>query len=196
MRDADNIRALEQAARPDLMGFICWERSPRHVDDIPAYLPCCPRVGVFVNPSLDYVTERAQSLGLSIIQLHGQETPDFCREVKARTGLAVMKAISVASGEDIQKATPYEGAADLLLFDTKCTCVGGSGLQFDWDILQHYRGDLPFLLSGGIGPDDAGRVRQWHHPRCIGIDINSRFELQPALKDVAAVADFTKQLRQ
>ena len=196
MRDAGNIRALEQEAKPDLMGFICWERSPRHVNDVPEYLPKCPRVGVFVNPTLGYIQERSNALGLSIIQLHGKETPDFCRQAKEATGLQVAKAISVASAEDIALADQYQDAADLLLFDTKCTCVGGSGEQFDWDVLQDYNGALPFLLSGGIGPDDALRIRQWQHPCCIGIDINSRFELQPALKDVAAVAHFTKQIRQ
>lgn len=194
MRDAENIRALEAQARPDLMGFICWERSSRHVSEVPTYLPECQRVGVFVNPTIDYVRERIQSLGLSFVQLHGSESPEFCREVQSE-GVKVIKAISVATPEDIQLSERYQEAADLLLFDTKCPSVGGSGQQFDWSVLIHYQGSLPFLLSGGIGPGDAERVRQWQHPRCIGIDINSRFELAPAMKDVAAVARFIGEIR-
>ncbi len=196
MRDAENIRALEQEVKPDMMGFIFWEQSPRHVSDRPAYLPQCPRVGVFVNPALAYVQKCTDDISLSAIQLHGQETPSFCQQVRAATGCTVIKAISVASAEDIAQSEQYQDSADLLLFDTKCPSVGGSGLQFDWDVLHAYRGRLPFLLSGGIGPDDAERVLAWHHPKCIGIDINSRFEVTPAFKDIAAIDKFTKHIRQ
>ena len=196
MRDAENIRALEQEVKPDMMGFIFWEQSPRHVSGRPAYLPQCPRVGVFVNPTLAYVREHTDAITLSAIQLHGQETPSFCRQVRAATGCTVIKAISVASAEDIAQAEQYQNSADLLLFDTKCPSVGGCGRQFDWNVLHTYRGRLPFLLSGGIGPDDAERVLAWRHPKCIGIDINSRFEAAPAIKDITAIAQFTKHIRQ
>lgn len=196
MRDAENIRALEQEVKPDMMGFICWEQSPRHVSCRPAYLPQCPRVGVFVNPTLAYIQECTDAITLNAIQLHGQETPSFCQQVRAATGRSVIKAISVASAKDIAQAEQYQDSADLLLFDTKCPTVGGSGRQFDWDVLHTYRGRLPFLLSGGIGPGDAERVLAWHHPKCIGIDINSRFEVAPALKDITAIAQFMKHIRQ
>ena len=202
MRDADNIREIERIGI-DLMGFICWERSPRFVGEVPSYLPKCPRVGVFVNPTLDYVLERCKAFGFSYIQLHGNESPDFCQEVRQQTGLKIIKAISIENPTGAMEASPlrgglvgsYEGIADLFLFDTKCKTIGGSGQQFDWDILQSYKGDTPFLLSGGIGPEDAERLKHWHHPKCIGIDINSRFETAPGIKDVAALAKFTSKLK-
>ena len=196
MRDAENIRALEEQAKPDLMGFICWERSPRFVSEVPSYLPKCPRVGVFVNPTLDYVLERRKAFGFSYIQLHGNELPDFCQEVRQKTGLKIIKAISIDKMSIVNcQLSIYEGITDLFLFDTKCKTIGGSGQQFDWDILQSYKGETPFLLSGGIGPEDAERIKHWHHPQCIGIDINSRFETAPGIKDVAAIAKFTSKLK-
>ena len=89
----------------------------------------------------------------------------------------------------------FEGCANLLLFDTKCATHGGSGLKFNWDILSSYRGELPFLLSGGIGPEDAEQLRQFHHDKCIGLDINSRFEVEPGIKDIEAIENFISTIR-
>lgn len=195
MRDPENIRAVELEG-PDMMGFICWEGTPRNVTGVPSYLPSCERIGVFVNPSLAFVLERVKALGLNRVQLHGSESTDFCNLVRQASCLPITKAISVRTIEDINAWEKYQDVADMLLFDTKCKCVGGSGEQFDWDILQHYRGSLPFLLAGGIGPGDETRVLTWHHPMCIGIDINSRFEVSPAYKDVTAIHTFIQHLRQ
>ncbi len=90
----------------------------------------------------------------------------------------------------------YEGHADMLLFDTKCASVGGSGRKFDWSVLDAYDGDMPFLLSGGIGPDDADEVLAFRHPQCIGIDLNSKFEVSPAVKDVDKLKNFIEKIRQ
>jgi phosphoribosylanthranilate isomerase len=106
----------------------------------------------------------------------------------------MMKAISVSCKEDIEAWRDYADCVDYLLFDTKCPTAGGSGQQFDWQLLDAYDGDIPFLLSGGIGPGDAPRVKAFSHPRCIGIDLNSRFELQPGLKDVDALRSFINSL--
>ena len=195
MRDAKNIQEVERLGI-DMMGFICWPKSPRYVSEVPAYLPKCPRVGVFVNPMLEYVQQSSLTFGFSLIQLHGSESPEFCQEVREKTGLKVTKAISIFSKEDLALANQYEGFADLLLFDTKCKTVGGSGQQFNWDILSDYRSSLPFLLSGGIGPEDAERLKQWHHNKCIGIDINSRFELEPGIKDTEKIKSFIRTIRQ
>ena len=195
MRDAENIREVESVGI-DMMGFICWEHSPRYVSEAPAYLPKCKRVGVFVNPSLDYIMKRTEAFAFSYIQLHGSESPEFCQAVREKTGCKVIKAISISSNEDLALASQYEGFVDLLLFDTKCKTVGGSGQQFSWDILSDYRGFLPFLLSGGIGPDDAERLKQFHHPKCLGFDINSRFELEPGLKDTEKIKTFISTIRQ
>ena len=195
MRDAENIREVESIGI-DMMGFICWPKSPRYVSEVPAYLPKCPRVGVFVNPTLEYVQQSSLVFGFSFIQLHGSESPEFCQEVREKTGLKVIKAISISSREDLALANQYEGFADQLLFDTKCKTVGGSGQQFNWNILSDYRSSLPFLLSGGIGPEDAERLSKWHHNKCIGFDINSRFELEPGIKDTEKIKTFISTIRQ
>lgn len=197
MRDPENIRAVEEKVRPDMMGFIFWKGSKRYVSEVPSYLPECTRVGVFVNPTKEEVLQKATDFGLNAIQLHGQETPDFCQRIKQATRLPLIKAISIGEGDSSRFAihsSLYEEVADLFLFDTKCKCVGGSGEQFNWDILQHYEGDTPFLLSGGIGPGDEKKVRQWRHPRWVGIDLNSRFETAPAYKDAEALTSFTRSL--
>jgi len=195
MRDAQNIREVEEL-KPTMMGFICWDGSSRYVSQRPQYLPQCIRVGVFVNPSINYIHSKVRQLGLNRIQLHGEESPLFCQQVIAETKLPVIKAISIRSVADIEQYRPYVGIADMLLFDTKCKTVGGSGEQFDWDVLHHYDGDIPFLLAGGIGLKDAERVLQFHHPRMMGIDINSRFEKHKALKDIQSLRTFFDHIRQ
>lgn len=194
MRDAENIREVE-CLGIDMMGFICWERSPRYVSEVPAYLPKCERVGVFVNPSLDEIQKQMEAFEFSYIQLHGSESPEFCKEVREKAGCKVIKAISISSEADLALANQYEGCATLLLFDTKCSTIGGSGKKFSWDILSDYRSALPFLLSGGIGPEDAERLSKFHHPKCLGFDINSRFEIEPGIKDTEKIRTFIKGIQ-
>ena len=189
MRDAENIREVERLGI-DMMGFICWPKSPRYVSEVPAYLPKCERVGVFVNQSLDETQKQTETFKFSYIQLHGSESPNFCQAVREKTGCKIIKAISIHSAEDLALVGQYEGFADLLLFDTKCSTIGGSGKQFNWNILSNYRNALPFLLSGGIGPEDAERLRQFHHDKCLGFDINSRFEIEPGIKDIEKIQTF------
>lgn len=195
MRESENIRQVE-ALKPTMMGFICWDGTSRNVTQRPSYLPQCIRVGVFVNASLEEITEKVELLQLNRIQMHGQETAEFCRQVHETTGLPITKAISVHKREDIYIYKEYTSdcGVDLFLFDTKCKCVGGSGEKFDWDILQHYDGPTPFLLAGGIGPGDAERVRSFRHPRFAGIDLNSKFESSAAYKDIDLLKTFINQL--
>ena len=151
------------------------------------------RVGVFVDEDIETVRQTAHDYALNIIQLHGQESPEYAAQLRE---WEVVKAISVSSREDIMTYQRYEGLVDYFLFDTKCKTVGGSGQQFDWQVLDAYDGQTPFLLSGGIGPDDAERVSTFRHPQCIGIDLNSRFETVPGLKDIHKLKEFIKKLRQ
>ena len=197
MRDAENIRAVE-ALGVDMMGFIFWPKSSRYVAERPAYLPTqCKRVGVFVDEDIEQVKRIADEYALDFIQLHGHESPDYCAQLK---GMHLIKAISVSERDDIATYKAYEGLVDYFLFDTKCPSVGGSGQQFDWSVLSAYDGDTPFLLSGGIGPHDASRLRQafaldgFPVEKCVGIDLNSRFELSPGLKDVNKLKEFIKEL--
>ena len=191
MRDAENIREVE-ALGIDLMGFIFWPKSSRYVSERPSYLPKkCKRVGVFVNEDIEQVKHIAADYALDYIQLHGSESPGYVQQLH---DWQVIKAISVSSRDDIATFKDYEGLVDYFLFDTKCTCMGGSGQQFDWSVLDSYDGNTPFLLSGGIGPDDAERIKAFHHGKCIGIDLNSKFELSPALKDINKLQELIKEL--
>ena len=191
MREADNIRKVE-ALGIDLMGFIFWPKSKRYVAEPPQYLPTqVKKVGVFVDATLEDVRQHIQDYQLNIIQLHGHETPAFAQALKPAV---IIKAFNIATAEDLAQTKPYEGIVDYFLFDTKAQLPGGSGEQFDWSVLSHYEGTTPFLLSGGIGPDDAERIKAFHHPRCIGIDLNSRFEMAPGLKDVNQLREFILKL--
>lgn len=206
MRDADNIRDIS-ALGVDMIGLIFYPPSPRYVQQfssgagiIPDYAPDMGktplRVGVFVDDMPQNIVTRVYNYKLDYIQLHGNEPRETLENLRAtidpdiKPKIKIIKAISVSSAEDIKKYKEYVGAADLFLFDTKCKTVGGSGEQFDWQVLQAYDGDVPFLLSGGIGPDDAERIKNFHHPKCIGIDLNSKFEIEPALKDVEKLKQF------
>ena len=211
MRDADNIRDIS-ALGVDMIGLIFYPPSPRYVQQfssgagiIPDYAPDMGktplRVGVFVDDMPQNIVTRVYNYKLDYIQLHGNEPRETLENLRAtidpdiKPKIKIIKAISVSSAEDIKKYKEYVGAADLFLFDTKCKTVGGSGEQFDWQVLQAYDGDVPFLLSGGIGPDDAERIKNFHHPKCMGIDLNSKFEIEPALKDVEKLKQFLVKVK-
>ena len=191
MREPDNIRAVE-ALGIDLMGFIFWPTSSRYVSQRPDYLPKrVKRVGVFVDEDPEQVKRLANDYGLDYIQLHGQESPSYIFQLR---GLHVIKAFNISTAEDLLQTQPYEGLVDYFLFDAKGKSVGGNGEKFNWDVLDAYQGNTPFLLSGGIGSDDAERVNALYHPKCIGIDLNSRFELAPGLKDIDALRRFVNDI--
>ena len=195
MRDDENIRAVE-ALGVDWMGFIFYPPSKRYVSQLPAYLPnSAKRVGVFVNESIETILEKVELFQLDIVQLHGDETPFFCEQL-AQHGIQIMKAFGVADSFPSEKIAEYEQRCHYFLFDTQTSTYGGSGRKFNWDILQNYQGNTPFLLSGGIGPDDAQVIREFSHPMFIGIDINSQFELSPANKDIQSIQQFIKSLKQ
>lgn len=191
MREAGNIREVE-ALGIDWMGFIFWAHSARNVSLKPDYLPSrCKRVGVFVNAPMAFIREKVREFGLDILQLHGGEDADFIRQLRTELpSLSVVKALNVAHKEDLEQSKRYKGLCDYFLFDTKAEKVGGNGKAFDWDILHSYKGNTPFLLSGGIGPDDKERLRAFHHPQMAGIDLNSRFEIRPAVKDIHLLTSF------
>lgn len=191
MREAENIREVE-ALGIQLMGFIFWPKSSRYVSECPSYLPSkCKRVGVFVNEDIEEVRHKAQEYALDFIQLHGSESPEYASQLHE---WKVIKAFNIATADDFSQTQAYEGMVDFFLFDTKGKMVGGNGEKFDWSVLSAYKGKTPFLLSGGIGPDDAERVKAFHHPMCVGIDLNSRFEQSPGLKDVTILKEFIEKL--
>lgn len=222
MRDGENIRQVAELG-VDWIGMIFWEKSPRNVTMIPTHAGIIPdrasisdsqlavqgfkRVGVFVDEMPQNIITRVVNFQLDIVQLHGHESPTVIRNLRRtldpdiRPGIRFIKAISIpaadrsACSEAIAACKQYEDCVDYFLFDTRSPAVGGSGAQFDWSVLEDYDGPVPFLLSGGIGPDDAGRVRAFSHPCCVGIDLNSRFESEPGVKDVAKLKQFLDQLK-
>ena len=198
MRNTDNIREVE-ALGIDMMGFIFYPKSCRYVSARPAYLPQkCKRVGVFVDATVDAISQHIADYSLDAIQLHGHESPDFIQQLHSLCGdsIAIIKSLNIATKEDIDTTAPYTGLIDYLLFDTKGPSVGGNGKKFDWDVLKDYNGNTPFLLSGGIDPDDAERIMSFHHPKCIGIDLNSRFEIEPGIKDITKLKTFLNDVKQ
>lgn len=215
MRDGENIRQVSELG-VDYIGMIFWNKSPRNVTMIPTHagiIPdttrlvgnsetpaCYQRVGVFVDEMAQNIITRVVNFKLDVIQLHGHEEPTLIRNLRStidpdlRPGIQIWKAISIVDRDSVAIYKQYEDCVDAFVFDTKCTCVGGSGQQFDWSVLDGYDGAKPFLLSGGIGPDDAVRICNFKHPKMMGIDLNSRFETEPGMKNVELLKQFLTQL--
>ncbi len=218
MRDPENIREVLSLGI-DFIGFIFWKGSPRYVQNIPMHAGIIPdkankdindsamvkdgakRVGVFVDEMPQTVITQVYNYHLDYIQLHGDESPTYIDNLKRTLipdiapNIKVIKALSIREADDVKRWRDYKDTADMFLFDTKCASVGGSGRKFDWTVLNVYDGDIPFLLSGGIGPEDADEVKTFSHPMCIGIDLNSKFETSPAIKDTEKLKLFIEKIR-
>lgn len=199
MREPENIDAV-CAAFPDFLGFIFYPKSKRYVCETPdpaifsRVPPEIKKVGVFVNEEPVVVIDSCQQHGLAVAQLHGSETPDYCRDIR-NAGLTIFKAFSLDEDFDFSQLVQYASVVDYFLFDTKGRLPGGTGEKFNWQLLDSYTDNVSFFLSGGIGPEDAPEIRKINHPQLFGIDINSGFELKPALKDAEKVAGFIKEIR-
>lgn len=195
MRDSLNIKLVEQL-NVDWMGFIFYPKSSRFVSNIPSYLPTKQkRVGVFVNADLNFILKHATDYNLDFIQLHGNETPSFCREIKS-TGLSVIKAFGISESTNFTAISTYENCADYFLFDTHSTTVGGSGKTFDHSLLFQYNGKTPFLLSGGLGLENLNDIVHFYHPSLLGLDLNSCFEFSPGIKSVSCLQSFITNYKQ
>jgi len=183
MRDPDNIRALS-ACGIDYMGFIFYPRSPRFVDAVPpvAMPPSVKKTGVFVNERESAVRQRIGE-GLDAVQLHGSEPPEFCRAIR-ETRAEVIKAFGIHRDFDWGIPALYIDAADYFLFDTAGSRHGGTGKTFDWLILREYPLDKPYFLSGGLDEENIPQALEIQDPRLAGLDLNSRFEIRPGLKDI------------
>jgi len=196
MRNPRNIIQLMEQVNPDFVGFIFYPRSPRYFlsseNPIPNQVPIEKRVGVFVNNSKEEIMNLASVFQLNIIQLHGNESPDLCRELREKH-LTVIKAISISEKKDILLTKYYSDSCDYLLFDTKSKSFGGAGKKFNWEILQDFQSERPYFLSGGI---DLGDLTEIENLPVLpySIDINSRFEMEPGLKDIRKISHFKKKL--
>lgn len=196
MTDGDNIRQVE-ALGVDYIGLVFYPHSPRFVYQMPSYLPQQARpVGVFVNESKETVLTYADRFGLDCVQLHGDESPLYCRALREGHGLTVIKAFHLATPRDLAATDDYHGACDYFLFESKTPQRGGTGRQFDWTLLNRYTGQTPFFLSGGLNAGSARAIRQFRHPQLAGIDLNSRFETSPGIKDVERIRLFLKELKE
>ena len=194
MMHPENIRAVLQAGA-NAIGLIFYPPSPRCVpaDDgegLAALMTQLDvrKVGVFVNAAIEEVLRQVSRYSLTHIQLHGDESADYCRELRGQTSCRLIKALPVASPADLAKASAYVGMVDYFLFDTPCPERGGSGRCFDWSLLDAYRLPVPFLLSGGLSPNSLDALRAFHHPYWAGIDLNSGVETAPGLKSPDKVA--------
>ena len=182
----DNIYAVTDLA-PDYVGFIYYGHSPRFVDDIAAdTLGKIPssiiKTAVFVDETESEINRLINEFGFNAIQLHGSETPDFANVFKGR--VQVIKAFGINEDFDFEQLNDYAGKVDYFLFDTKTDAHGGSGKTFNWNILNNYKLSVPFFLSGGLSLDNLEQVTKITHPQFYGVDLNSKFETVPGLKDI------------
>jgi phosphoribosylanthranilate isomerase len=179
---------------PDYMGFIFWEKSARYFDGVMPDLPkSIKKVGVFVNESIPVIEDKIEKYNLQAIQLHGQESVAFCSKIKAKfdTSIEIIKVFSADENFDFSILKQYESVCDYFLFDTKGKLPGGNGTTFDWKILEKYPSTKPFFLSGGIGIEELDSINEISKTNLpiYAIDINSKFEIEPGLKNTSLCTD-------
>ena len=193
---------IEQLVRlnPDYIGFIFYKHSKRYIGDqiteeiqklIPANIQ---KVGVFVDEPFHSLLEKCHLNKLDILQLHGSESPGYCLKLKKR-GITVIKAFLITENFDFECIKLYEPCCDYFLFDTAGQTVGGTGIKFNWDILNKYEGSKPFFLSGGISSSDCVSIKNIKHSDLFAVDVNSGFETAAGIKDILKVSTFINELR-
>jgi len=196
MKYPENIKAVLSLGI-DFMGFIFYPKSARYFEgDLSGIdFGATRKTGVFVDKEIEKLLQIARKYGLDYLQLHGKESPEYVQKLKEE-GYQVIKVFSVGKDFDFGVCRPYMADADMFLFDTKGKLPGGNGEQFDWRILEKYDLDKPFLLSGGIGLEHASQVKNFKHPQCVGVDVNSGFEIEPGLKNVEQLEVFMDEIRE
>jgi len=193
MKYPDNILEVG-ALLPDYMGFIFWEKSARYFDGIIPELPkSIKKVGVFVNAPLDEILEKIKNHDLQAVQLHGDESVEFCESLKKNTPklIDVIKVFPILDTFDFGILNSYEKVCDFFLFDTKGKLPGGNGTTFDWKVLEQYPSTKPFFLSGGIGIEELDSINEILKTNLpiYAIDVNSKFEIEPGLKNIQLCRD-------
>ena len=185
---------------PDYMGFIFWEKSARYFDgEMPNLPESIRKVGVFVNASVDEILEKINKYDLQAVQLHGQESAEFCQSLKniLPNLTEVIKVFSILDTFDFGILNPYEKVCDFFLFDTKGKLPGGNGTTFDWKVLENYPSTKPFFLSGGIGIEELNSINEILKTNLpvYAIDVNSKFEIEPGLKNIEILSSFKNNLK-
>ena len=192
MKFPENILEVG-ALLPDFMGFIFWEKSSRYFDDeIPMLPKSIKKVGVFVDESFEIVVSKIDKHNLDCIQLHGNESIEFCKKLK-ELPIEIIKVFSIKDNFDFEILNEFESVCDYFLFDTKGELPGGNGTTFDWNLLKKYPSNIPFFLSGGIGIEEINLLKDMNLP-IYGIDVNSKFETQPGLKNIELLKSFQSQI--
>lgn len=199
LRDAANLEQIA-ALKPDFVGFIFYDQSPRFVGDQldEATMKALPRsirkVGVFVNASPESILRNVKKYDLQYVQLHGNETPEYCRSLQNR-GINIIKAFRIDGSFNFSMLNNYKAFADFFLFDAKGDQPGGNGITFDWGVLKNYDNSKPFFISGGIGLDNLDQLEQLKGMKLYGVDVNSQVETAPGVKDVDKVKELIDRLR-
>ena len=208
MKYVDNIFKVAEL-QPDYMGFIFYEKSPRNFEgNIPELQTSIKKIGVFVNASVEEVYEKVNEFNLHAVQLHGEESPEYCETIRrhpdskrrgiSESDLIIIKVFSIKNEFDFSILQPYESVCDYFLFDTKGKNPGGNGYAFNWDVLKNYPSTKPYFLSGGIGLEAIEKLETFLKSDasnyCEVIDVNSKFELEPGLKDIEKVKKFKNKM--
>ncbi|MGC6438454.1 MAG: phosphoribosylanthranilate isomerase [Flavobacteriaceae bacterium] len=197
MKYHDNILKVA-ALKPNYLGFIFYDKSPRFVTEpLPEISKNIKKVGVFVNSTIETIITIINKYDLQAVQLHGQETPEFCQKLEKKQ-IEIIKVFSIKDQFDFNQLSAFENLVDYFLFDTKGPNPGGNGYCFDWSILDQYNSKTPYFLSGGIGLDDIKSIQNFKNSpaaqHCFAIDVNSKFELKPAYKDDVKLKQLMQQL--
>lgn len=199
MKFPENIKEIAQL-RPDYLGFIFYNKSPRYFEkEIPVFDKSIQKVGVFVNASFTEIQEKIKQYKLNLVQLHGDETPEFCALFQTNS-IEVIKAFNIHKEFNFNDLEKYNTNCDYFLFDTKGTHYGGNGITFDWSVLENYHLNKPYFLSGGIGLENTTEIKDFfkkdYSKNCIAIDLNSKFETEPGLKDRKMIATFITKIKE
>lgn len=211
MKYQDNIEAVADL-QPDYIGFIFYDKSSRFFDgEVPEISRKIKKVGVFVNNNILDIIRKTLNNKLDIIQLHGSETPAFCNALKEadfgygdqhlykKHNFKIIKVFSIKNEFDFEILRPYEGIVDYFLFDTKGKLPGGNGYTFNWDVLKDYPSTTPYFLSGGIGLNEVNNIKEFKKSSaskyCYAIDVNSKFEIEPGLKNINELEKFKSEIR-
>lgn len=200
MRNEQNILELI-ALKPDFVGFIFYKNSKRFVTNFPKlkFPKEIKKVGVFVNEEIDEIINTVKLYQLDFVQLHGNETVEYCENLRysdcfSKCDLGIIKAFSVDETFDFTLTKSYENSCNYFLFDTKGSNYGGNGIKFNWKLLQNYKGEKPFLVSGGITKNDVNAIDKIKNETFLGIDINSGFEIEPGFKNITDIKEFKNKL--
>ena len=197
MKYSENIKPVA-ALQPDYLGFIFYEKSKRNFDGIiPEISNQIKKTGVFVDATKEFVLGKVKRYNLKAVQLHGEESVNFCKEMK-QNNIEVIKVFSVGEIFDFDQLKVYENTCDYFLFDTKGKEKGGNGITFNWKLLDNYSSNKPYFLSGGIGLEEVKNLKIFLDSEvsknCVAIDINSRFEIKPGLKDIEKLKNFIQSI--